>query len=499
MMLDARRIEAPPEYDAIIVGSGAGGAAAAYRLSLSGLNVVLVEKGSELPRDGSTLDFKQVVHAGHFKSHEPWLDGQGRRFSPEEYFNVGGKTRWYGAALLRYGRHEFLADPEHQCPAWPIGYDDLADYYEQAEQLLGVRHFECEADLRVITDRLARRAPRWRAEPIPLGLSRDILLNDLEARHFDGFASIAGLKGDAETGFLNRVSAASNLTLLTGTPVIDLLPQGENRKRIGGVRLADGRTLKGRTVILAAGALHSPRLLQRYIEDQGLDAHLPAARHVGRNLKMHLLTAMVAISPGRKADVLRKTTIFLNDDLPHSSVQPLGFDGELISTLIPALVPRLIARPIGERAYGFFLQTEDGAHPANCVRPAHESTLGLPQLDYDPRRTPAALREHQRLVQGFRNALARTGMIAFSQRIGTAGTAHVSGTLAAGRSAAESAVDARGRVHGLDSLYVVDGSILPRSSRVNPSLTIYAWSLRVADLLVRSLAAEARTAASPVS
>jgi choline dehydrogenase-like flavoprotein len=44
----------------------------------------------------------------------------------------------------------------------------------------------------------------------------------------------------------------------------------------------------------------------------------------------------------------------------------------------------------------------------------------------------------------------------------------------------------------------VDGSVLPRSSRVNPSLTIYAWSLRVADLLVRSLAAEARTAASTI-
>ena len=90
-------------------------------------------------------------------------------------------------------------------------------------------------------------------------------------------------------------------------------------------------------------------------------------------------------------------------------------------------------------------------------------------------------------------------MVAFSQRIGLAGTAHVSGTLSAGRDETDSVVDARGRVHGLDSLYVVDGSILPRSSRVNPSLTIYAWSLRVADLLVRSLAAEARTAESTTS
>jgi choline dehydrogenase-like flavoprotein len=489
----------PAEYDAIVVGSGAGGAAAAYRLTQAGLNVALVEKGMELPRDGSTLDFNQVVHAGVFKSREPWLDRDGRRFSPEEYFNVGGKTRWYGAALLRYGRHEFLADPDNQCPAWPIGHDDLAGYYAQAEQLLGVRHFECEPDLRIITSRLARRAPRWQAEPIPLGLSSDILNSPLEARHFDGFASVAGLKGDAESAFLNQVRAAPNLALLTGTAVVDLLPHGENRTRISGVRLADGRVLHARAVFLAAGALHSPRILQRYIDEQGLAARLPAARHVGRNLKMHLLTAMVAISLGRKTDLLRKTTIFLNDDLPHSSVQPLGFDGELISTLIPSVIPRLIARPFGERAYGFFLQTEDGAHVANCVRPAHESTQGLPQLDYDPRRTPAALREHKRLVRSFRNALFRTGMIAFSQRIGAAGTAHVSGTLTAGRDTSDSVVDARGRVHGLDSLYVVDGSILPRSSRVNPSLTIYAWSLRVADLHLRRLAAEAVVAESTIS
>jgi choline dehydrogenase-like flavoprotein len=42
-------------------------------------------------------------------------------------------------------------------------------------------------------------------------------------------------------------------------------------------------------------------------------------------------------------------------------------------------------------------------------------------------------------------------------------------------------------VHGLQSLYVVDGSVLPRSSRVNPSLTIYSWSLRVARALSMQL------------
>ena len=63
------------------------------------------------------------------------------------------------------------------------------------------------------------------------------------------------------------------------------------------------------------------------------------------------------------------------------------------------------------------------------------------------------------------------------------GTAHACGTLVAGRDPAQSVVDAGGRVHGMENLYVVDGSVLPRSSRVNPALTIYAWALRVASLL----------------
>ena len=59
-------------FDVIIVGSGAGGSAAAYQLARAGARVALVEKGSPLPRDGSTLDFNRVVHRGEFNSREVW-------------------------------------------------------------------------------------------------------------------------------------------------------------------------------------------------------------------------------------------------------------------------------------------------------------------------------------------------------------------------------------------------------------------------------------------
>jgi choline dehydrogenase-like flavoprotein len=484
-------------FDALIVGSGAGGCAAAYKLVTAGLRVALIEKGNALPRDSSTLDFDKVVHQGLFKSQEQWSDRVGTRFAPEEHFNLGGKTKWYGAALLRYGRHEFAPDPAHQCLGWPFDYNEFESYYEEAEKLLGVRVFDVEPDLVRIVSRL--NAKTWRSIPLPLSLEAGIVRNKLEASRFDGFASVANLKGDGETAFLSRLRGRPNFTLVTGEAVVDLIGDPASPRRIIGVRLKDGRAFHGRSVLMAAGALHSPRLLQRYIDTAGIADEIQSADAIGRYLKLHLLTAVVAISASLKTDLLRKTAILINDSLPHSSIQPLGFDGELIGTLIPPLLPRWAAKIIGSCAYGFFLQTEDSAHRDNRVYDKDYRGGTLPVLDYDAARSVAALREHTRLIGQFRRALAGAGMLAFSQRIGIAGTAHASGTLVAGTDPASSVVGADGRVHGLDSLYVVDGSVLPRSSRVNPSLTIYAWSLRVSHLLAASLQRVTSSAPAVVS
>ena len=387
---------------------------------------------------------------------------------------------------MRYGRHEFEADEAHGCRGWPISHDELAPYYDEAEALLDVRTFASEPALTQIVNALARTNPAWQSAPLPLGLSADIQRHPMEAMRFDGFASVENLKSDAETRLLSRVQELPNVTVLTGRAVDALVPSEADRQRVRGVRLEDGRMLEADHVLLAAGALHSPRLLQRYLRTQHL-GNLPMAELVGRNLKLHLLTAVIAVSPSRKMDLIRKTTLLLNAQLPHSSIQPLGFDGQLIGTLIPKLVPRAVAREVGERAYGFFLQTEDSSHPDNRVCDGANSAL--PLLDYEPRRMPTALMEHLQLIRRFRWSLARIGMTAFSQRIGVAGTAHACGTLIAGHDATDSVVDREGRVHGLQGLYVVDGSVLPRSSRVNPSLTIYAWGLRVAELLASRIGA----------
>ena len=471
-------------YYAIIIGSGAGGCAAAYHLTRSGRNVLLLERGEPLPSDGSTLDVERVLRLEEFKCREQWLDGSGKQLVPGEFANLGGKTKWYGAALLRFGPHEFGADVAHRCLAWPLSYSDLQPFYDEAEHLLGVRNFSPEPDLLEIMSELQEQDPDWQRKAMPLGLSEHILQNSIEATHFDGFALASGNKADGEAALLSRVRQQSNLHIITGAHAVSFTSEAGHPEIINGVLCADGRQFHGAKVLLAAGALHSPRLLQTYLERNALARSLPAYPHIGRYYKHHLNSAVMAFSGNRKTDLLRKTEILLNDAFPHSSVQALGgsLADEIVETQFPKFVPSGIARFFGERAYGFFATTEDGSHPDNRVLAKADGTV-FPQLDYLPQRLPEAWQEHLGFIRALRRALLRMGFITVVKHMPLAATAHALGTLIAGRDSSASVVDRNGKVHGMENLYVVDGSALARSSRVNPALTIYAWALRVASLL----------------
>ena len=474
------------ELDAIIIGSGAGGAAAAFRLAEAGRKILILEKGPELPADGSTQDARAVLREGRFSNREAWADRHGNPFVPSEFYNLGGKTKWYGAALLRFGRDEFAADPAYQYRGWPFPYEELEPYYDDAEALLGVRRFEIEPDTARIVAALKRSAKEWHAAPLPLGLSPSILDDPKEATRFDGFASAHGLKSDAETCLIARIRGKPNVMVLTGVPVTSLLGEDHAPHKITGVATKDGAVYRARSVILAAGALSSPRLVQQYLEKSGLASTLPSAASVGRNYKSHLLTAVIAWSPTRKRDLLRKTLLLTHEAFLHSSAQPLGAtDGEIVAAELPAYTPSWAANLIGGRAFGFFLQTEDGSHPENRVL-ASSSAGGLSRLDYDASRIAPSRDEHLRFVRAFKRSLLRAGMVPIVKPVPLSGTAHACGTLLAGNDPVSSAVDAQGKVHGMENLYVADGSVLPRSSRVNPALTIYAWGLRLASKIAQS-------------
>jgi len=200
---------------------------------------------------------------------------------------------------------------------------------------------------------------------------------------------------------------------------------------------------------------------------------------------MHLNSALMAFSPGKKHDVLRKTAIFFNDAFPHSTVQCLGWmDGEILDSQLPAILPRWISNAMGARAMGFFVTTEDGSSPDNRILAA-TSPDSPPTLDYRQDRLPPSFKEHRAIIRAFSSRLRSAAMLPTHRAMGLSGTAHALGSMVTGNDPKTSVVDAHGQAHGLTGLYVADGSVLPRSSRVNPALSIYAWGLRLGDWLAR--------------
>ena len=89
-------------FDIIIIGTGAGGGTLLRRLAPSGLKILVLERGEFLPRESQNWDQHDVA-SGRYQTTETWLDSSGAEFRPYTHYWVGGNTKVYGAALLRFG------------------------------------------------------------------------------------------------------------------------------------------------------------------------------------------------------------------------------------------------------------------------------------------------------------------------------------------------------------------------------------------------------------
>jgi choline dehydrogenase-like flavoprotein len=518
-------------FDVIIIGSGAGGATLAQRLAPTGKTILILERGEHLPREAENWSSKAVFIDHRYRTKEQWYAKDGKPFTPNTHYWVGGNTSFYGAALMRLRGRDFEA-VEHAdgvSPAWPIRLDDLKPYYAEAETLWKVHGtrgqdpteegdeppyaYPAMADdpgIERLRSHLEQKG--WKPFHLPLGVDRDekhtLKSACIRCKTCGGYPCLLKAKSDARSIAVDPILDLPNVTLLTGRKVVRLNtdPQG---KTVTGV-VCDSQQGEecwtGDLVVLAAGAVNTAAIL--------LASHNPAhpnglangSDQVGRNYMFHTLTAMVSLTAAPLDSTYPKTIaandFYWNDpfggyDRPMGHIQALEYmsgqtlEGQISDILPPALVPDALMNAFASRLLSFLVISEDLPKPDNRVRLGADARICV---DYSYNN----LEGHNRLVKRLDEALDgftdHTHCISqhhfqASSLLPLYGTAHMNGTVRFGADPKSSVLDPWCKAHELDNLYVTDSSFFVSSGSVNPTLTIVANAMRVGDHLKERLGA----------
>jgi len=520
-------------WDVVVIGAGMGGGTAGYGLARLGRRVLFLEKGRFLQRDPTAergvLASNDNTPADRLRRGRWPLPIRGvTSFGEAEFFaplgcGSGGSSVLYAAALEPLfpcdfrprANHPEVADstlPE----AWPISYEEFEPYYRQAEDLFRVRGTR---------DPLHPAPARPLREPPPLS-TRDQRLHDLFVRaglhpyrvHVgcefvegcDGCGGVLCLrdcKNDAARVGILPALEKFGAKLLARCEVASL---EADASRVHHIRCEwNGRQLSipARVVVLAAGALMTPTLLLGSPSVHWPQGLANRSGLVGRNLMLHT-SDFIAIRPDQGGSTLGPAKsialndFYLRDGRKLGTLQSVGLPVEAGVVLghlrseadrDPKWWRRLTRPFLRVVAYGaaFYFRNavvfssilEDLPYSENRVLPDPRAPNRM-RFEY---RYSVELRERNALFRRrLREALGKRRVVVLSGE-NNLNYGHACGTCRFGTDPATSVLDGSNRAHDVANLYVVDASFFPSSGGTNPSLTIAANALRVAEIIHRRL------------
>jgi len=498
-------------YDALVIGSGVGGAAAAHALVEAGLRVLMIERGPRVRRGPDNWAGDAVMELSpYYSTEDPWdVRGDDRGWMGS-FRCVGGPAVFYGGVALRLREHDFLHDAAivgDSGACWPYGYDELEPYYAWAEHLLEVGGDDTgdpSAPPRSGPYPRRARPPRGPARRVwaateSLGLTPSLL--PLAIRHgaapgpgepcvlcgtCDGYACAIEAKREPSTAILPRLEGRG-LTLRPETEAVRLLRRGG---RVVGVECVDSRSrrrwiARADQYVLAAGALASPRLILA----SGLESSSPARDWVGRCLMRHCNGIVFGLFPRPlegSRDFHKQVGVFDlyggRDGAPKlgcvQSIHPPP--PGLVRDRVPGWLGG-VAEPLADRSTGLLVIAEDQPRRENRVEVDARRTdrFGAPAGRVTHRHTWRDAHARLALARVARAILRRAGA-RVTQGVRILTFSHAVGTLRMGVDPRSSPLDASSRFRGVENLWVTDGSFMPRSGGVNPSLTIAANALKAA-------------------
>jgi choline dehydrogenase-like flavoprotein len=522
--------------DVLVIGAGAAGAAVAWMLARAGIGVVCLEQGDWVDRRAFPhwrVDWELHRHTDW--SAEPNVrrlpqdypvNDSGSSITPLMYNAVGGSTIHWSAHFPRFRPSDFrVRSLDGVADDWPIDYAMLESFFDLNDRMMGVAGMTGDP---AYPPKSPRQTP-----PIPLDTLGATMARGFDrlgwhwwpsdsailTRDYDGRRACISC-GPCDLGCPTGAKASTDITywpkaLAAGARLktharvreITLGPDGRADGALYHDREGRLSEQKARAVVLAANGIGTPRLLLHSRSARFPDGLANRSGLVGRNLMFHPYAFVRGVFDqplGGYRGPIGCSIIsqeFYETDLSRGFVRGYSFQVARGLSPIASAIGGSIDRPVPwgrehRRAYDdSFDRTitvaiigEDLPEPGNRVDldPALTDGHGIPAP-----RVSYTLSENSRRMLDHGIARASEALEAAGARrvsanpLLRAGGWHLMGTARMGRDPAASVVDAEGRCHDVPNLYIVDGSTMVTCAGVNPTSTIQAVALHVADGMIR--------------
>lgn len=526
--------------DVVVVGAGGGGPVVAYELARAGLDVAMLEAGpwSDPDRDMSLLedDMGSLFNGIHRwgpsdRSRGPWMrrrDGVGLIL---QVAGVGGTTLHYNGICPRAYPSSF------ETGEWPFAYEEMIESYERVEEFLPVAlvsdlaHKEvvfsegCEKIGLVRSETKEVREEMWRpchnailpiAKMTPGGPLR---WPDVEGCTMCGHC-LQGCPHPAGAPLERKAKRATNVSYVpaaVATGRCEVIPDAfatkilyeetTGRFRARGVRYRDTRTgdeseIEASAVVLACGAIESPRLW--------LNSGLPAGSAVGRYLTTHLQDFVTGIFDRVTHPDVGQVTMARADFPGYGTIFTQGFGPQSYSAVIAAGGTGFSDQPdegepwdIRGKSFGAEAQrlmreyhrsltiticADDESAAQNSVSltddwPADEHG-SVPKVTY--RATPLSQERQDWLARKSAEILRAAGARVVHRSRMIPFLTHIMSTMRIGSDPATSVCDPGGEAHAVERLFVADSAAVPNGlGGPNPTLTVQALAARTAGEIAR--------------
>ena len=497
------------DFDAIIIGSGAGGGTIAHTLAKAGKQVLLVERG---PRFSNVEAFqdeqRMLINKEAFDDRQIQVNGRNAQLHIAGI--LGGGTSLYGGVLIRPSPYDFHPGkfydqwlPRHLWD-WPITYDDMAPYFDQAEALFHVAGDRPYKMPNVGTPSKGYPATVPPLEPINQQLEKGIKNAGLIPFHLPfgidfesclrcskcpGFYCPNEARASTVLRTIDKAALDYHLKVQTFTEADRLVTN--THQEVTGIRLRCRQTKKveeltAKVYILSAGALGSPVILMK----SGLTGR---SGQVGRNYMYHcgaLVAGLFKQETGGADKFIKQlgfTDLYLGTkEFPHKLglAQTVPIPGLLsLQQNFPVPIPKPIAEFLLKRMLIITGIVEDLPQEENRIELGKDGKIHLFHKfhPYDVYRSRYYKRK---LKQVFRLAGTVLSLGAMGDK-DDIHTSHQVGTTRFGTDPNTSVLNKDCCLHDHQNVFVVDGGFMPNALGVSPALTIMANALRVADTILQ--------------